>query len=219
MVDWIKDGEHLQAVRQKHKDYFVLAFWGKFSDAAQRALSELKEFAREHKDVPVFVVDVQKVKGAHKEFNVARVPTVLAIEKGKATRSVEGVHSARFYSVHFAGGTQSRAAGAGGSPRVQRVVVYSGPGCPACGQLKSYLRRHGVSYRDVDISRDPRAAENIARRSGMMAVPQTDIGGRLVVGFDQAKLDRLLGIQSKGDMSDEDGSNQRLHFGQARGSR
>ena len=80
---------------------------------------------------------------------------------------------------------------------MRRVIVYSGPGCPACGVLKTYLRRHGVAFREVDISRDPRAAERIARRSGQMAVPQTDINGRLVVGFDQAKLDRLLGIQSE----------------------
>ena len=176
----------------------MLAFWGKFSETAQRALSELEQFANEHKEVPVFVVDVEKVKEAHKEFDVARVPTVLAVEKGKPTKSVEGVQSARFYSVHFAGAAPGRVAGAGGQARVQRVVVYSGPGCPACGQLKNYLRRHGVSYREVDISRDQRAAEKIARRSGMMAVPQTDIGSRLVVGFDQAKLDRLLGIQSEG---------------------
>jgi len=32
----------------------------------------------------------------------------------------------------------------------------------------------------------------LVRRSGQMAVPQIDIGGHLVVGFDQAKIDRLL---------------------------
>jgi len=194
MMEWIKDTRHLQAARRKHEDYFVLAFWGKFSEAAERARSELEQFAREHKDVPVFVVDVQKVKGAHKEFGVSRVPTVLAVEKGKATKSAEGAQSARFYALHFAGAAPTRT---GGMPRTRHVVVYSGPGCPACGQLKNYLRRHGVSYRDVDISRDPRAAEKIARRSGMMAVPQTDVNGRLVVGFDRAKLNALLGIQSE----------------------
>jgi len=197
MLEWITNRDHLEAAQHEHGDYFVLAFWGKFSGAAQRALGELKQFAQEHKDVPVFMVDVQKVKGVHKQFDVARVPTVLAVEKGKVTKSVEGVQSARFYGLHFAGATPSRAGGSGGT-KVRHVVVYSGPGCPACGQLKDYLRRHGVFYREVDISREPRAAEKIARRSGMMAVPQTDINGRLVVGFDRAKLDRLLGIQSEG---------------------
>jgi len=196
MLEWIRDRDHLETVQDEHRDYLVLAFWGDFSGAAQRALKELKHFAQEHKDIPVFVVDVQKVRGVHKQFDVKRVPTVLAIEKGEVTKSVEGVESARFYGLHFAGAEPSRAAVSGGST-VRHVVVYSGPGCPACGLVKNYLRRHGVSYREVDISRDPRAAEKIARRSGQMAVPQTDINGQLVVGFDRAKLNRLLGIREE----------------------
>jgi len=196
MLEWIRDRDHLQAVRQEHGDYFVLAFCGEFSDAAERALGELKQFAQEHKDIPVFVVDVQKVRGVHKQFDVERVPTVLAIEKGKVTKFVEGVQSARFYGLHFAGATPSRM-GSSAASKVRHVVVYSGPGCPACGLVKNYLRRHGVSYREVDISRDHRAAERIARRSGQMAVPQTDINGQLVVGFDRAKLNRLLGIREE----------------------
>ncbi len=196
MLEWIKDREHLQDVQDKHKEYFLLAFWGEFSGAAQRALKELEQFSREYESVPVFVVDVQKVKSGHRQFGVKRVPTVVAVEKGKVAHSIEGVQSARFYSLYFAGAAPRRAAGAN-APRVRRVVVYSGPACPACGALKSYLRRHGVSYRDVDVSRDQRAAEKIARRSGMQAVPQTDVNGHLVVGFDRPKLSRLLGIKEE----------------------
>ena len=44
----------------------------------------------------------------------------------------------------------------------------------------------------MNVGQDQRAAEKLVRRSGQMAVPQIDIDGHLVVGFDQAKLDRLL---------------------------
>jgi glutaredoxin-like YruB-family protein len=197
MLEWIRDRPHLRRAQQEHSDFLVLAFWGEFSDAAQRALAQWEEFAREQQDVPVYVVDVQEAPGLHKEFAVERVPTLLAIENGKVTRSVEGVESATFYAVHFAGATAARAQRTG-TATARNVVVYTGPGCPACGVLKSYLRRNGVAFREVDISRDARAADRIARRSGQMAVPQTDINGRLVVGFDRAALDRLLGIQSQG---------------------
>lgn len=196
MLKWIEDRKHLQNVQAEHPDFLVLAFLGQFSDASGRALAELEEFAAEYKDVHILAVDVQKVKGVHKEFGVQTVPTVLAIENGKVTKSVEGVQSARFYAMHFADAAPSRLPAAG-EGRARTVVVYSGPGCPACGQLKDYLRRHRVAFREVDISRDPRAADTIARRSGRMAVPQTDINGRLVVGFDRATLDGLLGIQSE----------------------
>jgi len=197
MLEWIRARDHLRTAQTEHHEFLVLAFWGKFSDAAQRALAEVETFARGQDNVPVYVVDVEQVRGLHKEFGVKKVPTVLALEKGKVTRFIEGVQSARFYAVHLSGATASRARESG-QATVRRVIVYSGPGCPACGQLKTYLRRHGVAFREVDISRDPRAADKIARRSGMMAVPQTDVNGRLVVGFDRAKLDRLLGIPSEG---------------------
>jgi len=197
VLEWIKDRDHLRRAQQEHSDFLVLAFWGEFSEAAQRALAELEEFDREQDDVPVYVVDVEEVRGLHKEFGVEKVPTVLALKEGKVAMFIEGVQNARFYMVHLAGASASSAGGTG-QAMVRRVVVYSGPGCPACGQLKTYLRRHGVAFHEVDISRDQRSAEKIARRSGMMAVPQTDINGRLVVGFDRSKLDGLLGIQSEG---------------------
>lgn len=197
MLKTIQSREDLQKAQEGHRDFLVLAFCGDFSEAARRGLAELREFSREQDDVPVYVVDVGEVRGLHKEFGVKKVPTVLALEKGKVTRFFEGAQSARFYAVHLSGAAASRSRGMG-QAAVRRVTVYSGPRCPACGQLKAYLRRHGVAFREVDISRDPRAADRIARRSGMMAVPQTDVNGRLVVGFDRAKLDRLLGIPSEG---------------------
>jgi glutaredoxin-like YruB-family protein len=199
MLDWVKDEDHLEKLQREHQEYLVLLFWGTFSDAAQRALREVEKFAREQKDISVFVVDVQKLKGMHKRFSVERVPTVVVIENGEVSKSVEGVQSAGFYAVHLGGAASTRRDQGGAAPR--RVVVYSGPGCPACGQLKTYLRQHGVAYRDVDISRDPRVAERLARRSGMMAVPQTEVNGRLITGFDKAKLNNALGIQSEGGVS------------------
>ena len=196
MLEWIKSREHLSTVREKHKDYFVLVFWGSFSNAAQRALGELKQFLDDYKKIPLYVVDVAKVKGLHKEYGVGNVPTVLVIKEGKEKSRDEGVESAAFYAMWLGGAAPSHIA----SPtkkKALRVTVYSGPGCPACGQVKQYLRSNGISFSEIDISRDQRAAENIVRRSGMQAVPQTDINGRLVVGFDRSKLAALLGIHTE----------------------
>jgi hypothetical protein len=73
MLARIKDRKALEKATGQHSDYCVLCFWGKFSDAAQRALQELTEFAREYKDVPIFVIDVQQMKGVHKEYRVEGV--------------------------------------------------------------------------------------------------------------------------------------------------
>lgn len=195
MLKWIKNQENFNEIRRKHKDYLVLLFWGDFSPAAGRALSELKRFTQDYRDIPVYAVDVGKIKTIHKEYGVHSVPTILTIKNDKVLRSFEGVESAAFYGIHLGGAAPAHLSRPA-KKKVNRVTVYSGPGCPACGTLKAYLRQNNISFREIDIGRDQQAAEKLIKRSGQRAIPQTDINGRLVVGFDQNKLNNLLGIKT-----------------------
>jgi glutaredoxin 3 len=77
-----------------------------------------------------------------------------------------------------------------------RVIVFSTPTCPWCNRAKTYLRSRGVPFRDVDVSRDPAAARDLVRRTGQMGVPVVEIDGRPIVGFDQARIDGLLGLRA-----------------------
>jgi glutaredoxin len=52
----------------------------------------------------------------------------------------------------------------------------------------------GVRYSDIDVSRDQKIAEDLVKRSGQQGVPQTDINGQIIVGFDQKRIDTLLGL-------------------------
>jgi glutaredoxin-like YruB-family protein len=83
---------------------------------------------------------------------------------------------------------------ADGANRQPRVVVFSTPTCPWCDRVKAYLRQQKVTFRDVDVSRDQAAARDLVRRTGQMGVPVVEIGGKPVIGFDRAKIDRLLGL-------------------------
>lgn len=74
----------------------------------------------------------------------------------------------------------------------KKVVVFSTPTCSWCRKLKSYLRAKGVRFVDVDVSKDAKAARDMVRKTGQQGVPQMWINNQPVVGFDQAKIDRLL---------------------------
>ena len=76
----------------------------------------------------------------------------------------------------------------------QRVIIFSTPTCSHCNHAKQYLRSNNIRFRDVDVSKDPAAARDMVRRSGQQGVPVIDINGRIVVGFDRAKVDQLLGL-------------------------
>jgi glutaredoxin 3 len=49
-----------------------------------------------------------------------------------------------------------------------------------------------VRFKEVDIERDPKAAQDLVKKTGQMGVPVIKISNRWVVGFDQARIEREL---------------------------
>jgi glutaredoxin 3 len=71
------------------------------------------------------------------------------------------------------------------------IVVYSTPTCPWCHRAKEFLRKQGVDFRDVDVSRDQQAAQDMVRRTNQMGVPVIADGQEAIVGFDLPRLQRM----------------------------
>ena len=65
------------------------------------------------------------------------------------------------------------------SKRPAGVIVYSLEDCPACAQVKAYLRARGVQFEVRD-------------GSGMGLVPIIEANGRRIVGFNPRELDRVF---------------------------
>ena len=78
-----------------------------------------------------------------------------------------------------------------------KVLVFTAPTCSWCVRLKAYLRERQVPFREIDVARDQRAAQDLVRRTGQMGVPVIEIDGRPIVGFDKPQIDRLLGLKPR----------------------
>ena len=76
-----------------------------------------------------------------------------------------------------------------------KVIVFSTPTCSYCNMAKRYFREKKIRFRDVDVSRDQRAAQDMQRRTGQSGVPVILINNRSIVGFDKPKINKLLGIK------------------------
>ena len=81
------------------------------------------------------------------------------------------------------------------------VVIYTADYCSFCARAKALLRSKGVSFEEIDLSRDSGLRAEVQQRTGRRTVPQIFIDGISVGGFDEIKqmdedgeLDRLLGI-------------------------
>ncbi len=57
---------------------------------------------------------------------------------------------------------------------------------------KDYFTKHGITYRDVDVSQDRAAAMEMIEKSGQMGVPVIDINGEILVGFQPQVFEQLL---------------------------
>jgi glutaredoxin 3 len=75
-----------------------------------------------------------------------------------------------------------------------RIIILTGASCPWCNRVKEYLRKKKFRFREVNVEKDPEGARELKRRN-IMGVPVVLINNRPIVGFDKAKIDKLLGIK------------------------
>jgi len=83
------------------------------------------------------------------------------------------------------------------APREADVIVYKTDWCGVCKQLTGYLDRKGIKYVAKDIEKDSAAAGELQAKSKekgfkMGSVPVVDVRGEIMVGFDRARLEKLL---------------------------
>lgn len=81
------------------------------------------------------------------------------------------------------------------------VTVYGTSWCGACRSARQYLTQRRIPFADKDIEKDPEAARELSEKAARLGVPTDrvpilDVRGRLLIGFDQARLETLLGEAS-----------------------
>lgn len=82
---------------------------------------------------------------------------------------------------------------------MSHVKIFSTTWCQFCKAEKHFLDEKGVAYDDVNVETDPTAADEMVKMSGQMGVPVTlithdDDSKVLIIGFDQARLSKELGL-------------------------
>lgn len=74
---------------------------------------------------------------------------------------------------------------------MNQITVYTTNTCPYCVKMKNFLEEEGLSYKEVNVQQDPIAANRLVNTTGQMGVPQTEINGQWVIGFDPQRVKEL----------------------------
>ncbi len=81
-------------------------------------------------------------------------------------------------------------------PAMPNIVIYTSEYCPYCRRARALLDSKGAAYTLLDVNRDPRLWEEIAKRTGRHTVPQIFIGDRHVGGCDD-----LFELERRGELT------------------
>ncbi len=178
---------------QKEEKLKIVLFYTEQSKASLETLDIFKELQKEFDEVPIYTINASKVRTIHPVYHIDSVPAVLVIRNNENHNIIYGKQTTAYYEKIFLEAPITTSGE--GAPSQPNVIVYSTPTCTYCNQLKSYLRKNRIFFNDIDVAADPNAAQELQQRTGQTGVPQTDIDGEIIVGFDRPRINELLGIK------------------------
>jgi len=161
-----------------------------------RVVDPTKEVKDRRDTTNVYVIDGDELARAGKV--TAKILSRQAFETGALAQLPPGESSLLADRPDGGAGDAGSTPSAGGPPV---VTVYGTSWCGACREARRWLSARKIPFADKDIERDPAAARELqekAARLGIQAdrVPILDVRGRLLIGFDQARVEALLGQPS-----------------------
>ncbi len=59
-------------------------------------------------------------------------------------------------------------------------------------QVKEFLSRKGIAFKEYDVAKDERARKEMFLKTGRLAVPTLVVNGRVAVGYNPEELESLL---------------------------
>ncbi|MFS0577430.1 glutaredoxin domain-containing protein [Sporosarcina sp. 179-K 3D1 HS] len=72
------------------------------------------------------------------------------------------------------------------------ATVYTTSTCPYCTMMTNYLREQNIPFKEVNVQFDQEAGQRLVETTGQMGVPQTELNGKWIIGFDPAGIQQAL---------------------------
>ena len=182
----------LQKELQKEDVNFLLLYKSG-SIQSECALRNIKDLSIE-KNLNFMLADVKYVRDIHQSYHISSVPSLLQFRKTKLVGIFKGCNEKSFLKSLFEDSLYSVVENKD-KVKQKRVVVYTTPTCPHCTTLKNYLKDNRIHFKEIDVASDQVAAQQMVKKSGQQGVPQIEINGRIIVGFNKPKIDKILEIK------------------------
>ena len=78
---------------------------------------------------------------------------------------------------------------------MKKVIIYTTPTCHWCKKTKEFFNENKVKFTEVDVTKNPKKAQEMIEKSGQMGVPVIEVGDEIVIGFVKPQLKKLLKLK------------------------
>ncbi|GGA72114.1 glutaredoxin family protein [Ornithinibacillus halotolerans] len=74
----------------------------------------------------------------------------------------------------------------------RNITLYTTTMCPVCGMVKQFLNDMNIEYKEVNVDLNPIAMIKLIGKTKRFSVPQTNINGQWVFGFDPVRILKIV---------------------------
>jgi glutaredoxin-like YruB-family protein len=75
------------------------------------------------------------------------------------------------------------------------ITLYSTKTCPWCAKTREFFNKNKIKYKDIDVGSDKKALKEMFKKSGQMGVPVIDVNGKIIIGYNESELKKLVKIK------------------------
>lgn len=101
----------------------------------------------------------------------------------------EGVGRVEEKTLREGGGGDSGSPAAAEAAAKSPVTLYSVSKCSSCDQARSYLKKRGVPFNEINVSeKNPQAQQEMIKKLGELSVPTITVGGKVMQGYVESLL-------------------------------
>ncbi|MEK6844289.1 MAG: glutaredoxin domain-containing protein [Nanoarchaeota archaeon] len=77
----------------------------------------------------------------------------------------------------------------------KKIILYSTQECQWCHKTREFFKQYKIKFKDINVGEDKKALEEMVKKSGQQGVPVVDIDGKIIVGYDEEELKKLVKIK------------------------
>lgn len=77
---------------------------------------------------------------------------------------------------------------------MKNITIYSTATCHFCKLAKEFMTANNIPFTEYNVGTDLERRKEMVEKSGQMGVPVIDVGGKILVGFEEGEFKEALGI-------------------------